>query len=670
MRSLVMAGMLWACAGIAQAAANTVDIAAFVKPDSFDDIKISPTGEYYAATVPSEGESILVIIRRADNKAMAGFGLGANTYIGDFEWVNPHRVVFGTKRKFGALDQPQLTGNLYAMNADGTGKDILVGQDVDVMSTGTHIQTKKTEMIAAFLLDGLPDDDKNILITVWPFEDDAYSRVEKMDVYSGRRVPVARAPVRNADYVTDPQGRVRFAYGRTTDNDNQLFYRDSDAADWTRTSDWREINDENASGHVETPLGFSADGTVAYLQVQQDKGPDTIVAFDPRDGSRRQILRDDDSDPADIIRALGTHYPAPIGAFIDDGKPRTSFFDETGSDARLYRSLEAAFDGRRVEITSKTADGRLALVQVSSDRDPGEFYLFDTVDKKASYMLARREWQDPAAMGEVRPIALKARDGLMLHGFLTVPRGSDGKHLPVVVLPHGGPFWVADVWGFDPETQLLAASGYAVLQVNFRGSSGYGRTFSQAGAREWGGKMQDDVTDATRWAIDQGIADPARICIYGASYGGYAALMGVVRQPALYKCAAGYVGVYDLPLMFRKGDIQRRDSGEAFLHDWLGDPAVLGTVSPVNLAARIKVPVFLAAGGQDERAPIAHSERMEQALRAAGVPVETLFVRSEGHGFYTQEHQRAFYEELLDFLGRNIGSGTTPASAAGAATGH
>jgi dipeptidyl aminopeptidase/acylaminoacyl peptidase len=146
--------------------------------------------------------------------------------------------------------------------------------------------------------------------------------------------------------------------------------------------------------------------------------------------------------------------------------------------------------------------------------------------------------------------------------------------------------------------------------------------------------------------------------------------MGAVREPALYKCAAGYVGVYDLPLMFRKGDIQRRDSGEAFLHDWLGDPAVLGTVSPVNLAARIKVPVFLAAGGQDERAPIAHSERMEQALRAAGVPVETLFVRSEGHGFYTQEHQRAFYEELLDFLGRNIGSGTTPASAAGAATGH
>jgi dipeptidyl aminopeptidase/acylaminoacyl peptidase len=663
-----MAGMLWACACVAQANTTTVDIAAFVKPDSFDDIKISPTGEYYAATVPGEDSSILVIINSADNKPVAGFGLGSNTYIADFEWVNPKRVVFATARKFGALDQPQLTGNLYAMNSDGTGKDILVGQDVNTMSTGSHIQTKKAETIAAFLLDGLPDDDKNVLITVWPFEADGFSRVEKMDIYTGRRTPVARAPVPNANYVTDPQGHVRFAFGRDLRNDNRLYYRAADASDWTRTTDWREINDEESTGHAETPLGFSADGRIAYLQVEQDKGPDMIVAFDPADGSRRTILQDDDSDPAEIIRSLGTHYPAPVGAFIDDGKPRTAFFDDSLPEARLYRSLEAAFAGNRVEITSTTADGRLALVQVSSDRDPGEFYLFDTVAKKASYLLARREWQDPETMAEVRPIALKARDGLALHGFLTLPHGSDGKHLPLVVLPHGGPFWVADGWGFDSQTQLLAAAGYAVLQVNFRGSSGYGRAFSQAGAREWGGRMQDDVTDATRWAIDQGVADPSRICIFGASYGGYAALMGVAREPGMYKCAAGYVGVYDLPLMFRKGDIQDHDSGEAFLHEWLGEPATLGQVSPVNLATRIKAPVFLAAGGQDERAPIAHSEKMEQALRAAGVPVETLYVRTEGHGFYTQEHQRAFYTKLLAFLDSHIGGTHDAATATGAAT--
>ncbi len=642
-----------------------VDVASFVKRDQFDAIKLSPNGDYYAASVPAEDNSILMIVRRADNKPMAGFSLGKNTYIASFEWINPERVVFGTARKFGALDNPQLTGNLYGMNADGSGKDILVGQDVEVMTTGSHIQTKKTEMVAAFLLDPLPDDDRNALISVSSFGPDAYSRVERMDAYSGRRIPVARSPVRNSSYITDGKGVVRFAYGSDLENNNKLFYRASDAADWTRTADWKLLNEENVTGHAEIPLGFSADGRTAYLSVEQTSGPDAIVAFDVATETRTTLFRDDNGDPVSVIRSMGTPYPAPVGAFVADGKPRTVFFDAEGAESRLYRSLEAAFPGNRVTITSKTSNGSLALVEVSSDRNPGDFYLFDTVAKKASFLLGRSNWLDPANMTEMRPMQLKARDGQVLHGFLTVPAGSDGKHLPLVVLPHGGPFFEADSWRFDRETQMLAAAGYAVLQVNFRGSSHYGRAFAHAGAREWGGKMQDDVTDATRWAIDQGIADAARICIYGASYGGYAALMGVAKEPALYKCAAGYVGIYDLPLMFEKGDLQRSDSSVAYMRDWIGEKTQLATVSPVNLADRIKVPVFLAAGGEDERAPIEHSKRMEKALRAAGVPIETLYYPSEGHGFYVDAHRQAFYERLLSFLGRNIGGATAIDGAAG-----
>jgi len=660
-RSLAVAfAMLLAPVTVSAAQA---DIAGFVKPDSFDQIKISPDGRYYAATVPSEDNSILVILNRADNKLMGGFGLGKNTYVEDFDWVNSDRVVFGTSRKFGGLDRPQLTGNLYAMNADGSDKQILVGQDVNVMSTGTHIQTKKTEMIAAFLIDDLPDDDKNVLILARPFSGDSYDRVEKMDVYSGRRVPVARSPVRNADYLADGKGVVRFAWGHDLQNANKLYYRAADASDWTKTTDWKELNNEAVSDHVESPLGFSSDDRYAYLQVEQASGPDAIVAFDTTDGSRKTVLRDAVGDPDRIIRALEKPHGAPVGAFIAGGKPHTVFFDEGSAEARLYRSLEAAFPGSSVAITSKTRDGSLALVEVRSDRDPGSFYLFDTVNKKASFLLARRDWIDPGKMAEERPVELKARDGLALHGFLTIPHGSNGKNLPMVVLPHGGPFGVADAWGFDSETQILASAGYAVLQVNFRGSSGYGRAFTQAGAREWGGKMQDDVTDATQWAVGQGIADPARICIYGASYGGYAALEGVAKEPSLYKCAAGYVGVYDLPLMFSKGDTRELESGRNYMHDWIGEPSELGKVSPVNQAASIKVPVFLAAGGEDERAPIEHSERMEKALRAAGVPVETMFIRTEGHGFYTTEHQTAFYQKLLAFLSTNIGGGATDATA-------
>jgi dipeptidyl aminopeptidase/acylaminoacyl peptidase len=653
--------MLLLCAGAAEAA-TAVDVATFLRRDGFDDIKLSPTGEFFAASVPGEDNSILMIVRRSDNKPMAGFGIGKNTYIADFDWVNAERVVFGTARKFGALDQPQLTGNLYGMNADGTGKDILVGQDVEVMSTGTHIQTKKTEMVAAFLVDDLPGDDRNILVTVSPFSGDTFNRVEKMDVYSGRRSPVARSPVTNADYLSDGKGVIRFAYGRDTNNDNRLFYRAKDASDWTRTADWKLLNDELAKGHVEIPLGFSADDRYAYLQVEQSSGPDAIVAYDTIDGSRKTLLRDADGDPGRIIRALGRSHGVPVGAFITGGKPHTVFFDAGSDEARLYRSLEAAFPGSAVVITSKTQDGALALVEVSSDRNPGDFYLFDTVNKKAQLLLSRRDWVDQANMAQMRPFQFAARDGQILHGFLTLPPGSDGKHLPLVVLPHGGPFGVADSWGFSQEPQLLAAAGYGVLQVNFRGSGHYGRAFTQAGAREWGGKMQDDVTDATHWAVDQGIADPVRICIYGASYGAYAALTGVAREPALYKCAAGYVGVYDLPLMFSKGDTRALESGLSYLHDWVGEPAQLGAISPVNQAGLIKVPVFLAAGGEDERAPIQHSERMEKALRAAGVPVETLYYRTEGHGFYVDAHRQAFYTQLLAFLDRNIGAPATTAT--------
>jgi dipeptidyl aminopeptidase/acylaminoacyl peptidase len=319
-----------------------------------------------------------------------------------------------------------------------------------------------------------------------------------------------------------------------------------------------------------------------------------------------------------------------------------------------------------VRVTSETDDGSTALVRVSNDRNPGDYYLFDTRTLKATYGLSNREWLDPDDMNPVAPIEFKARDGLAIHGYLTRPKGSEGKRLPMVVMPHGGPFGIRDYWGFNEEAQILATAGYAVLQVNFRGSGGYGRDFRYAGARQWGGTMQDDVTDATRWAVGQGIADAGRVCLYGASYGGYASLMGVAKEPALYRCAVGYVGVYDLPTMHTAGDISERASGRNFVNEWIGPRDQVAAVSPTRLADRIKVPVFLAAGGEDERAPIEHSRMMERALQKAGVPVETLYFDTEGHGFYLPEHRREFYTKLLAFLSRNLGGATVTPPPAGA----
>ncbi|MBA3487562.1 MAG: S9 family peptidase [Lysobacter sp.] len=650
-----LAAVLSVFCAVAAPDAGAVDVHSYIKNDAFTDIKLSPTGDYYAATVTLEDRTALVILRRSDNKLMANFNTGRNTNVHHFQWVNPERVVIGMAMKFGSLDQPLPTGDLYAINADGSKPELLVGQQVQG-DLGSRIKAKKVERIAASVVDDLPADDKVIVIGVHPFVTDGFSRAERMDVYSGRRVPVARAPVRNAGFTTDNQGIVRFASGFGIDNLRKLYYRTGDGAEW------QLISSEGADGAVEYALGFSADDTTAYLQAEQPTGPDAIVAFDIASLARKTVLRDEQDDPARIIYRNASN--TPIGVRYMGGKPRNRFFDEAVPEARLYRSLEAAFDGNPVSITSQTADGKLALVQVWSDRNPGDFYVFDTVAKTADHLVSRRDWFDPELMGQMRPISLKARDDTSLHGYLTVPHESTGKSLPMVVLSHGGPYGIRDVWGFNTEAQLLAKAGYAVLQVNFRGSGGYGRAFMQAGARQWGGTMQDDLTDATRWAIQEGIADPGRICIYGASYGGYAALMGVAKEPGLYKCAAGLVGVYDLPVM-------QKDTGRAskrlgnWSADWVGDnQAALAAVSPNRLAAQIKVPVFMAAGGEDEVAPIVHTEMMEKALRQAGVPVETLYYPTEGHGFYMEANRLEYYTKLLAFLSRHIGGATASNAAA------
>lgn len=647
----MLAGML-AVAGAPAIAAQGVDIDAYVKKDTFFDIKLSPTGEYYAATFPLEKEMGMAILRVADNQVTTTLRLGENTHFADFDWVNDERVVLSVAQKFGLLDAPQLTGELMGIEVDGSDKELLIGQRVTGSGVGTRIQTQRAERVAAFVIDPLLDDQKHSLVSTERFTTDPFTRAERIDLYSGRRSLVAIAPIRNARFTTDNAGVVRFAHGAGYDIVNKLYYRPRDGAEWVL------VNDESVSGHAEWPVGFSADNGIAYLNVEQAQGPDHIVAYDVATGERTKVLADDVGDPV-MLYAPGTRVP--VGALFLDGKPRTEFLDPQSEHARLYRSLEAAFGGDVVFITSSSRDGSKVLLQTWSDRNPGDFYIFDTVAKKAEHVVARRAWFDPAAMAERRPVSLAARDGTRLHGFLTLPGGASDRGLPMVVLPHGGPYGVFDTWAFDTEAQMLAEAGYAVLQVNFRGSGNHGRAFEQAGARQWGGTMQDDVTDATRWAIAEGIADAGRICIYGSSYGGYAALMGVAKEPSLYRCAAGNVGVYDLPTMHTHGDVQKRGSGTTYLREWIGERDALAAVSPNRMADRIKVPVFLAAGGKDERAPIEHSRMMERALRSAGVPVETLYFPTEGHGYYDDDNRREYYTRLLAFLATHLGGKTAAA---------
>ncbi|TWT18561.1 S9 family peptidase [Luteimonas marina] len=644
----ILAACLALCAPSTGFGITPQELDTFIEEGGVRDIKISPTGEYLAMSVRVDGQTGLMVTRRGSTDVLSNMRFWRNTHVQDFWWVNNERLVMSLAETFGTRDDPVSTGELYAVDADGSRKKLLVGYRVSGAQFGSRIGGGREGDLAAYLVDPLHDDEKQVLVTIRSLGKDPYSRVERMNVYDGRRTRVTSAPVANADFVTDSQGRVRFAVGSMSDNQSQLFHRKDDQ------SEWEPVNRQRESNRIEMPLGFAEDDVTAYLRVSQPSGPDRIVALDTRTGERKDVAGDAVVDPRPVFL---DGWKRPIGAWYFGASSRLSFFDEQTDEARLQQTLQRSFPGARAVMQSSSRDGRWRVVVAESDVDPGSFYLFDTRGMHANMIIARDAQIDSERMSPMRPIELKSRDGLTLHGFITTPASAAGKAMPMVVMPHGGPFGIFDAWGFDSDAQLLAAAGYAVLQVNFRGSANYGRAFRLAGARQWGGTMQDDVTDATRWAISEGIADPDRICIYGASYGAYAALMGTVREPDLYRCAIGYVGVYDLPMMQRE-DSRHTRSGATWSREWVGDDvAALQAVSPNLRAAEIKVPVLLAAGGEDFIAPIEHTKRMEAALKRTGGTVEALYYPKEGHGFYEIAHRREFYTRLLRFLDTHIGSG-------------
>jgi dipeptidyl aminopeptidase/acylaminoacyl peptidase len=633
----------------------------FIKHASFLDVKISPTGEYLAASVmASEDSGALVIMRRDTREVTGTMKLAGRTFVNQFEWVNGERLVLSVAEKDGSKSNPRGTGELYATNWDGKKQELLIGPR---KQSSLESAKRKARYEGAALIDGLLDDDKHVLVQVWGVgnEEGSYPTIERLNVYTGGRSRLARAPVMNAFFATDRAGEVRFAAGAGVDNRLKLYYRDDNDAKW------RLVNDEAESGLQMYAVGFTADGKRGYVRAEEQQGPDSIYEWNPATNERKLVARDDVADPLSLVydrREVG-----PVGVVFMDGVPSLKILDKEAEEIALLRALMPSFPGEWVSLRSFSDDGKLVVFSVTSDRNPGSFYLFDRDAGKATFLLAGREWIDPDRMADMKPIRYVARDGTPVHGYLTLPPGSDGKGLPLIVNPHGGPFGPFDDWSFNPEVQLFANRGYAVLQVNFRGSGNYGRAFQRLGYQQWGGTMQDDLTDATKWAVAEGIADPDRICIYGASYGAYAAAMGVAKEPELYRCAVGYVGVYDMQMMYTRGDIQERDSGLNFLEEALGGGKEnLRARSPTALAERIEAPMFIVVGNEDVRAHPAHSKAMRDALERAGKDVEYLAKDYEGHGFFKEENNRELYTKMLAFFEKHIGKGESASAAASAAS--
>lgn len=335
-------------------------------------------------------------------------------------------------------------------------------------------------------------------------------------------------------------------------------------------------------------------------------------------------------------------------------KEEKKFFDKWWGD--IFNDLEKDFKNYQVDITSYDDERTRAIVAIRSDRLPVKYYVCDLKSKKVTEVSNPFPWINEKEMAPMKPVSFKSRDGLDIHGYLTLPKGLEAKNLPVVVNPHGGP-WARDSWGFDPEVQFLANRGYAVLQLNYRGSTGYGRNFWQASFKQWGKKMQDDITDGVKWLIKEGIADSSRIAIYGGSYGGYATLAGITFTPNLYAAAIDYVGVSNLFTFMNTIPPYWKPFLDQ-MYEMVGNPKkdslLLAEASPVLHVDKIKTPLFIAQGANDPRVNKAESDQMVKALKARGVDVEYMVKNDEGHGFMNQNNRFDFYGAMEKFLDEHL----------------
>jgi len=506
----------------------------------------------------------------------------------------------------------------------------------------------------------LPEDPTHILILGYT-EDSDQSRELHMTVRSGEgtlyRVEVRngnRHPVCPVDdgvantsidsWMVDHAGRVRSAV-RNREGESDLLYRAESTDPWITLKTFPA----RAMGWV--VIGFTGDDRGLYVLDYTVADTGALRVLDPTTRTLGPVIFT--STEGEIQRLVWSHDRRLVGVEYATDRLRTRWLDPAA--AALQARLDRTFPGLMNELLGTSDDGARHLILSHSDRDPGSIYLLDEHTHSLGLVTRVMPKIDPALMAPMLAIQFTARDGTEIHGLLTLPLGPTGRNLPLIVHPHGGPNVLGDLWGFDPEVQFLANRGYAVLQVNYRGSLGRGSRFARAGYGEWGARMQDDLTDAVRWAISQGYADPHRVAIYGASYGGYAALAGITFTPELYKCAVNYVGVSDLVELTRR-KYEYDDPGmRSFYRGTIGaDRALLASRSPVNFVERIRVPTFHAYGENDPRVDIAQWQELKAQLDRYHKPYEFMVAKNEGHGFSHAADALDFYTRLEDFLRRNL----------------
>lgn len=606
----------------------------FFRKPTFASLSFSPDGKAIALLQSINNRLNLVVLDLATMKKTLITNL-KDQDVDAYTWATRDRLLF-------VLDtEGDEFYGFYIIGRDGKGYRELSGTAKKQMESG-KVSGRTVRLFA-----DIPAEPDQVLVLEnarYPLFPDVY----RINLKTGGKVMTTVNPGNVTGWIADRAGVVRIGYVQEVGKIS-IIYRDGpDHA-------WETIHTRGPLDPEWTPLGFDGDNRTLFVSSGEGRRTNALYRYDTAE--RRldpaPVFADDTYDVGNLIYSESRRRV--LGVAIQRDKPFTHWFDP--ADAQIQAAVDAALPGYRNAIAEATPDGNTLLVHSYSDREPGVYYLVNLKERKLQEIAVTREWIDPTLMAPMQPIEFKARDGLTLHGYLTLPVGRDPKNLPLILNPHGGPYGPRDTWGYNPEIQFLANRGYAVLQVNFRGSGGYGLPFEKAGYRKWGGEMQDDLTDAVKWAIAQGYADPKRIGILGGSYGGYAVMAGLAFTPELYSAGVNIVGVTDIGILLEGTNSWHEVRRETFalrIADARRDSDWIKAVSPVNHAASIRAPVFMAYGENDARVDIRHGKLMEAELKKAGKDYEYYLRRDEGHGFRKEENQIELYRRIEVFLKKHL----------------
>lgn len=613
-------------------------VAHFFKRADIRNIQISPDGQHVSAVIV-RGKEKLAAILNINNplkpNIVRTFKAPKHEFVSSAFWANNNRLLFTTEERQTSLTTPRGTGKIFAGNIDGSHKAQIAGY-----------AKKVDNPYIAGILDIERNNKDEILVATYK-AGQRKMRVDWLNVNNGKTKLVATSPfMSHTSFEADHNHQVRFAISSIKDTTLQIIkYR------LNNDSEWEDFT-HPFKGDISIQ-GFDKSNRYAYI-ISRDIKQFGLYSYDTQEKQFKQLLTDEISE---IDSLMWDNYNENLlAARFHVGRPHYKFIQADHYKAQLQQHLTGLFPNSFVYITSMSDDMSRAGIMVSSDTNPGVFYLWDKASNRLVPLGPMLPQIDPNTMSIQDAIVVTTRDDINLHGYITYRPDIELKNRPMIVVVHGGPHGPYDSWGWNPESQLLANHGYLVLQINFRGSGGFGEQFEKSGYKKWGAEMQDDLTDATHWAVQQGYADPDRICIYGASYGGYATLAGVTREPDLYQCGFAFVGIYDMELMFKSGDIARRKSGLYYLREALGtDTADLRNRSPITHIKKIKTPLFIAHGKKDDRADIKHYYKLTEALDQAGIKYDSLLTDKEAHGFYDLSNNEELYGKMLDFFDQHIG---------------